>query len=250
MGSILGKIAKIGTSFIPGAGPLISGGIGAAMSAFGGSGNQGGMNGTSSQNSSQNIDQTTTQSEDPYFSAFRKAITGQIGEGLQRADKPAYGDTEKASVLSDINDLTQSSIASLRRHLGGTGGLSSGRLAAGVGDATNERNSQASKFLAQIPLMNRQYSDNQRNQLLQLGAGFAGPALRSTHTTGTTTGKTDGSFSQQQQGPSFLKGLMGNLGGLGAYDSGSGGPLSQIFGNLFKGKAGNGGFNPYGDGLS
>ncbi len=217
MGSTIGKIATGLVGAIPGIGPLaqglISGGVGAAAGAFGKSGNQGGQQGTSNQKTTQNIDQTSTTTEDPQTALLRKLLQGQIGQGLNDAKKPVYGDNEVGGFLSQLNDLTSASMNSLKNNLGAAGASNSGRFLQSAQDAQGAYRQQATGFLGQLPLLNRQYKDNQISSLLGLGNNLVASGPRSTHTTGQTTGTTEGNFSQTATGPSFLKGLAGSAGG-------------------------------------
>lgn len=229
MGDVVKKLLKVGTSFIPGVGPLVSGGIGAAFDAFSGSGKQGGMKGSSQQTSNQNYSGMQEAIEDPYFSLLRKAMGGQLAGAFQDSKKPVYGEQEKANVLSDLNDLASDSMAALRANLGAVGGSNSGRALGGMQEIQKGRTKEATAFLSQIPLLNRQYKDNQVNSLLGIGTNFTGRAPISTKTSGTQSGTSNSIFNQDYTGPSFLKGLAGNLGGLfGAFTGDQIGGKSKV----------------------
>jgi hypothetical protein len=279
--SFVKKIAKpllqVGAGMIPGLGPiastLMSGALGvggAALGAFGESGKQGSQKFTGQEDSTTDTTQTTnfnkqtdfdredlTESEqnqfsegvdineateDPYSAQFRRSLYPQVAGEINRAKQPVYGTAQKAAVLSDLNDLTESGATGLRQALAATGGLDSGSLAAGLGDLETGRLKQAASFYSQLPFQEEQARSARMNPLLNLATQFAGRApvgninIRSGKvgqtgkTKGTQTGSqtetgqqtsvgqqnTKGTKSgeQTQEGPGFLKGMAGGLGGL------------------------------------
>jgi hypothetical protein len=257
MKSLIKPIAQIGASFIPGVGPIASsliGGIGgAAADAYGRSGKQGQQRSSSTTNTNQTETGRSTSSqetggsyrneqqaiEDPLMSMFRQSVIGGLSDATSRAREPIYGDREKASFLNDLNDLAGGATSALRGQLAGRGALDSGQLEQGAGQIQNQRLSEAVKYFSQIPALNRQYSDQNEQNLLGLSANLAGRAPISTIQSGTSqqsstgqqdfnstrqgTSETDG--LQEMFGPSFGKGLLNNLGGLGG----------ALFGNALAG---------------
>jgi hypothetical protein len=234
MSSIGKSIAQIGASFIPGVGPLLSGGIGALGGAIGGSGKQGSQNSNFNQNSTtnssgtNNVDQFNEAIEDPQFSQFRNSLLPMFQQEFKKSQRPVYGDAQKANFLTELNDLAGASMESLKATLGGNGVLNSGRFNQAATDIELGRAGKAADFFSQIPFLEEERRTQNASSLLGLGMNFAGRAPISQKTTGTNsfnqTGKTTGDGTQmtEQQGPGFWKGLASNLGGLGGYAFGQG----------------------------
>lgn len=167
----------------------------------------------------------------PLAQNFQNNMFGFLNKGLAQANQPLYGQAQVGSYLNNLNDLANSSIASLRGQLARTGGLSGGGLASGATDIGLSRLRQQGNFLANLPLMNREASLESARTYGGLGNQLLGLAPRTQR--GTQQGESSGtSQSTTKQSPSIL----GEIGqGLGIAGSLFGMPA---FGNLFGGGGG------------
>jgi hypothetical protein len=153
----------------------------------------------------------------PYLSAFRKGLVGLMGQEFNRANRPIYGDAEKAKVLSELNGLADSSIQSLKSQLAATGGLGGGGLAQGIADIEGNRLGQAAGFFRDLPIRENEARFARMNGLLGQALGWAGrdtPTIFSGQSmTGNRSGTSTRTGTQTAEGPSWAKGFLGNLGG-------------------------------------
>jgi hypothetical protein len=233
-------LAQMGASFIPGVGPLVSG----ALGAIGGSGNQGSQKQSQNQttkqtesfNSTNNIDMFDEAIEDESFSQARTSLIPMLQQQMRKAQQPVYGDAQKASYLSNLNELADNAMTSLKGSLASSGRLDSGAFETGASDIAREKIGQASSFFSDLPFREKQAQADQLNPLMNLAAGWFGRAPISTKRTGTNSqqgnstkeGTSNMTGTTQQEGPSFWKGLAGNLGG--AVLGSSMGKLPGMFG--------------------
>lgn len=144
--------------------------------------------------------------EDPAATAFRQSLFPMFGQELKRAGEPVFGDAQKASQLNSLNDLAEASMSKLKSSLASTGTLDSGQLSQGISDIESRKNASAAGFFSQIPLMNRQYADQQRGNLLGLASQFAGHGPISSVTGGTTSSQALGESNYTEQGTQHQKG--------------------------------------------
>ena len=213
--------------------------------AFASSGNQGGMNTDSTWGQTGKTSQTyggteTSRAlEDPTGAAFRQSLIPQMTRMQAQAEQPVYGTAETAGYLNDLNDLTKDAMSNLRSNLAATGRLDSGGLGLGASDIEMGRLGEIAKFKSQIPLLNRQYQDQQRQANMQLAQGLAQTNKLGTTSTssGTTMGTSEqGGTSQQravEQGAPWWKNLLGGAAGMfakNAADSGQN-PFASLFRN-------------------
>lgn len=236
--------------------PAIVGGVSAAASAFGQSGKQGGAKQTQQQNQTQaqiSKDDTSFQQgstttagktgfrrpeEDEDFSQFRTSLLPFFQNQLQRVNEPVFGEAQKAGFLSQLNELGASSAENLKQGLARSGASDSGRMSQGLTDIELGRNAQASQFFSQLPFMEQQAKQQRFGNLMGLATNFAGrapigeaygesgttqqEAAGEGHdyrdTQGTTTGT--GTATSEQEGGSFLKNFLKNIGGIGGFAAG------------------------------
>ncbi len=182
-------------------------------------------------NQLQNIDEYNQVIERPEDQAFRQGLGSLLGGEIRKAQRPIFGDAQKAAFLGDLNDLGRSAIKNLSSTLAGSGRLDSGEFTQGAENIELGRLGEASRFFSQLPFQEEQRRASQTQGLLGLGGQLASLAPRDQRRTGVTTGITEGTgtrnstFTQKGnqssntigniQGPSFLSGLASNLGGLG-----------------------------------
>ena len=167
--------------------------------------------------------------EDPLDYLFRQSLYGGLAKEFGKANKPLFGEAEKAGFLSDLNDLAGSSLTAIKGGLSGRGLLGSGFLDRAATDVETNRLSQYGAFLRDVPRLNNESRMKNVTSLLGLGGQFGALAPRGQFTSGsasqsgsqnqqssgsrTTTGNMTG--NTVQQGPSNV---MGNIGGaLGAF---------------------------------
>jgi len=163
------------------------------------------------------------------MAALRTAQAGRLNAQLGRANQPIYGEAQKASFLSNLNDLSSAAGENLKQMLASSGSLDSGRAAQGFGDIERGRVGQAGQFFAGLPFMEQQAQSQRFNDLFGLANNFLATGPRGSRTTGgttfnqtgeqtgeqtgTTTSSGTSSGQTTQQGPSFGRNLAGNLGG-------------------------------------
>lgn len=151
---------------------------------------------------------------------------------MEEFDKPVFGPEQKASHFQDIDDLTQSGLKGIRNLMSASGRGRSGAMDEALGELGMDNARQKIGFMNNLPFMEAEAKFNRMMPMLQLGAGWAGQAPVSTHTTGSRTLTQGG--TQSQQGPSFMRSFMSGLGGMMGY--GQKGPiptLGQQFPNIF-----------------
>jgi hypothetical protein len=168
---------------------------------------------------------------------------------FHRAGQPIYGEAQKASFLSNLNDLSAAAGENLKQNLASSGGLDSGRAATGFQNIEMGRSGQAGQFFGNLPFMEQEAQGKRFNDLFGLANNFLASGPRGQRTTGTTdfdqtgettqdtagqvdtTGQTTGNTTQTTQGPSFTSGLLSNIGGM----FGNMGPRMLPGGNLARG---------------
>jgi hypothetical protein len=195
------------------------GALGAAASAFPTNTQQSGTSsGTSTNTSNALSNQFSTTYESPLLTQFRNGLFPFLTQQLQQSTQPVFTDATKASFLSNVNGLANSSINSLNNNLAKRGISNSGAYAAGATDIGNQRNAQLTNFYSQLPFQERQAQANLTNPLLTMGLNFAGRGPTSTFQTGSNVGNqfsqnfsTNTSSTHQSQSP--WAGLLGAAGG-------------------------------------
>lgn len=209
--------------------PAIAGILGSLLGALGGSGKQG--NQTTDQSSTSASTTTSKQtgqstgynqaSENPLFAQFRSGLIPQFNQEMQRAQRPIYGDAQKAGFMNQLNDLTSGAMESMKGQLAGSGALSSGRFSTGMSDIMGSRLSQASQFYGQLPFQEEQARAGRVGNLLGAGMNWTGKApisnaygtTASQDTTSTTANAGAGTSNTTNYGAPFLTNLASNLGG-------------------------------------
>lgn len=211
--------------------PAITAGAGLLGSAFGRSGKQGGSqfdqsgmsNETGSQTSTRSGASTSQQTEDPSLAPFRQMLMGAFGGALSDAQRPAFGNSEIANIIQNINQASNAASKSLTGRLARTGSLDSGRAAVGQGLLEQGRAGQITGFLSQVPQLNRQARQQALNPLLSLGLGFTGRGPQGVTTTTNDTASNmfdstrqfDQSGVSAQQGAPWWRNLLSDAGGFG-----------------------------------
>jgi hypothetical protein len=195
---------------------LVGSAIGAGGSILGGL-----FNKTSNTSKVDNTTNTTAhqqqmQTEDPNWTSFRNSLLPQIQGEINKAQKPLYGDPEKANYLSDLNELAKHSMNSIRGNLARSGGLGSGREQSSLNSLFGQRMGQASQFFSQLPQMNENARRTGVGGLLSLAANVAGPNLRGTTGDSEQSVHQFGTVANTQTGAGVGAGLGGMLGMFGA----------------------------------
>lgn len=238
--------------------PLIGAGISALGGLFGG--NKQKQTNTVESNSTTNNTQNTsfnnnssqnrTFDENPAFMQAREALLGQMAQAFGQANKPLYGQQQQAAFMGDVNQLTQAAMQRLRSQMGSSGAFNSGRFAGGATDLQKNALNQIVDFNSKIPVMNRQYADQQKNGLMQLASSWLGLGPVNETITGQQSG------TQETKGTSETKGTQtqtGTVGGQGGWQGALGGLLGfggGLLGDVVGGNAGGwfgrggGGINP------
>jgi hypothetical protein len=214
-------------------GPLIAGGAGALFGGLSGGGKQGKNEQTATSTSSGTTDQNQAYNglrsalEPDYWTQFRKSMIPAYQKELGRVQEPVFGAAQKSGFMQSLNDLAESSIASMSRQMARRGLSGSGVEAQGIGNILAGRGSQAASFFSQLPMQEELMRRQSTAGLLGPGMFWAGGAPISEMTSGTTQtqGKTSQSGQQTGQqteyGPDWWKGMLGNLGLMGSTYAGN-----------------------------
>lgn len=206
---------------------------------------------TTSTNTGTNSNTTT-----PNLNPLAQGLYGQLADEshnlIANANKPTYGDAQKADVLNNLNDLANASAKHLNSTLASTGQLTSGANVVGQSNIEQQRMGQLSNFYTNLPAMEDQAHQQKMIQALGFGAGLAGQMPVGQ----TNVGDSSSSGSQTQTsspGWSSLVGALaggatsaltgGLMGGLGSMATGGG--FSQGFGQALNPMPYGGGI-PYG----
>lgn len=199
---------------------------GSLLSGFGRSGKQGETQEALNRQTQESTRENQTYSgertpvEQDYFSQFRKGLVPLFEQEVKRAQEPIYGDAQKASLVSSLNDAAQKAVASLSARLARSGGLDSGRWSAGVGDIESERLGKLTDFFANLPLMEEQARRSGVGGLLGQGIQWAGAAPVGERTSGSGSGErsgtstTTGTNTQTLFGTPWQSGFMQQGGAL------------------------------------
>jgi hypothetical protein len=201
-----------------------------------------------SQNSSYNnqSNSTITPNEDPMFAAFRQMLLPVLADEYQKAQKPLYGDAEKAQFLGEQNALSEAGAKALDSRLARRGALRSGALDMGLGDLEAARQRSTTGFFSQLPFLNEQARSQRTNNLLGMATSFLGRAPVGQTTSGSQSGTAESSAQGKSTqtgsgtstganfGPSFGAAFLPQLGG--AISSNAAGIAGKLFG---KGSGGN-----------
>ena len=181
--------------------------VGAGVSGLLKSGAQGGS--TTNQSGSSTSNQTVTPNEPDYFANFRQALIPQFQNELYKEQQPVYGDAQKASFVSNLNDLAHSSMSSIQNMLGASGATDAGRGETAMGDLEMKKFGKISDYMSQLPMLNEQARRSGISNLLGMGAGWTGKAPVGSTTEGSNT--FDMNSTTTQQGAPWWKGLLNGI---------------------------------------
>lgn len=238
---------------------LIGGGLSLAQGLLGG----GGQKQQSSTNQTQNIDRTSTTSqqqeqtgertfqENPMYDLARQMLMGQMGAEFGNARKPVYGQPQQVQFMQKLNELTDAAMGQLKQTMGASGSLASGRFAGGAEGIQRDALKERVNFFSQLPFMEKQYGDNRMNGLMGLAAQWLGRGPVNERTTGSAsmtgttnekgTTTTTGNTTATTGGVGGWRGALSNLAGFG------GSVLGDVIGGHGGrwGIGGSGGFKGY-----
>lgn len=164
------------------------------------------------------------------FTQFRQLMLPALGAAYSDAQKPVFGDAQKAQFLNDQNSIFNTQADSLGAGAARRGVTDSGAFASGLTGLGQTRAANASNYFSSIPFLNDQAKSQRTGNLLSLATNFLGRSpLGSTTTSnqsGTQQSSSQGNSTQigAPAGSQFLNGLGGIL-GLGANGQG---PLSNL----------------------
>lgn len=189
---------------------------------------------TQDSNQSQNSINANMPVQLPWVAQMQQGMAPQYQSLIAEANKPVYGDAQKASYMENLNDLANSATSHLSSTLAGSGQLNSGQFGKQAMGIEQQKFGQESNFFSQLPAMERQA--HMQNMLGVLGAanGFATSAPTGSISTGSSSGTSD-STSVEKSSPG-LSGLVGGLMGMamgpmmGGLGGGIAGGLNGMFG--------------------
>lgn len=183
---------------------------------------------------------TTTPNLNPLAqSLYSSTLFPQARQLIANANKPVYGDAQKASVLNDLNGLAQSASRHLNSSLASRGALGSGDFDTGQAGIEQQRYGNLSNFYSQLPSLEDQAHQQKMLSALGFGAGLAGQMPVGQTSIGNQT--QSGTQQQTQTSNPGFSGLVGSLlgsvgsaamGGFGNMMSGGPGGFSGGFGQV------------------
>lgn len=180
---------------------------------------------------------STTPNLDPRASAFYNELFANAHNLIANANKPVYGDAQKASVLNDLNGLAQSASRHLNSSLASRGALGSGDFDTGHGNIEQQRYGKLSDFYSQLPALEDQAHQQRMMQALGFGAGLAGqlPVGQTSVGNNSQSGTTQQTQTSSPGFGSIVGGLVGSLGNAAMGGFGNmlgGGSFSKGFGSV------------------
>lgn len=206
--------------------------------------------GTNSSNSSSSgeFSNTTNPLEPDYFSSFRQGLVPAFQQEYAKAQQPIYGAPQKASYVSNLNDLALGATENLKQQLASVGALNSGRTATGITGIQMGRMGNLANFYGQLPFMEEQARSGRVGNLLNMATNWAGRAPVGSQTSGTQSqsqtaqqiidqlmkGNSSGTMSSSTP---FGSGLLSNLGGV----------AGSIFGDMWGNYGDSGGKSIWGN---
>lgn len=145
---------------------------------------------------------------------YSNVLFPQANALVANANKPTYGDAQKADVLNNLNDLANSASKHLKSTLASTGQLNSGSDVVGQTGIEQQRLGNLSSFYTNLPAM----EDQSHQQKMSAALGLAGGLTGQLPVGQTSQGTSDGTQTQTSS-PGFgsiLGGMLGSMmGGLG-----------------------------------
>jgi hypothetical protein len=209
--------------------------IGAGLSAVQGllGGNKQKQNQTSTNTTDKTFEQSQEQSsnqqrqfeENPLLTAAREALIPILGSEFNKAQKPVYGQAHQANFMNSLNELAQAAMQRMTQGVAGSGGMRSGRFAGGTQDIERQRMGDASKFFANLPMLEEQARSGKVNNLLGLASQWLGTGPVNETVTGQAQATSKGnehsvSTGNQQTTGSTGGGASGALGNLIGFGGG------------------------------
>lgn len=197
---------SVGTTALIGAGIGAAGGIMSGLSTKK-------QTSTSTNTSINDNTNTTTPNEPTYMSNFRQGLIPGYNNLMAQAQKPVYGDAQRAQYLNNVNSLGNSATSSLANTLASHGGsLNSGAFGAGATNIAMNRLGAMSQYDTMAPAANQQAMMQNQANVLGLGMNFAGraPVGQTTTSNGTNVSTQQGTQTQ----PGSWGQVMGNIGGM------------------------------------
>lgn len=227
--------------------PFIGPALGILGGAFSKSGKQGSVSGTQRQTGLETVsetgqirdvsDLTRREEELGILGPFREQLIGAFGEELEAARQPVFGEAQQAQFLSQLNELTSSSMDEILSQFARRGATGP-QLGAALQDVQLGRAAQAGQFFAQLPFQEAQARFARTTPLLQSGLGFVGRGPTQVTQTGQSTRDIDTTrvgeqdvlteIDQSQRGPGLLRGLAGGAAGLLGLGAAGVGPLAGL----------------------
>ena len=193
--------------------------LGAAVGALGSSGRKGGVNMNSTTRGIQKVDILNQALEPEYFSSFRQGLIPAFSKLYAEADKPVYGDAERAQAYHGINKAGADAQVQAGRALARTGRSNSGAADSIYRDIAHEGMDRVIQFNTALPFQERQAHLQNVGGLLGMGMNWAGRAPISQRQVGIQTTDSTTQGTQTQIGPSWGRSFAFGLAGSGMFDN-------------------------------
>lgn len=190
---------------------------------------------TTSTNTATNSN-TTTPNLNPIAQNLYGQLSGEAHNLIANANKPVYGDAQKADVLNNLNDLANSASKHLNSSLASRGALGSGDFDLGQSQLEQQRFGNLSNFYSNLPALEDQAHQQKMLSALGFGAGLAGQMPVGQ----TSVGDASSTGQQQQTSSPGLSGILGGV--LGSVAGGLTGGLTGGLGSMLGGGSFGGGF--------
>lgn len=182
----------------------------------------------------QNLSSNTSSAgySNPNITNLQNTEAQQIQQQYNLANTPVYGNTQIAQNLNNLNQLTNSSINSLKSSLARSGGLAGGGQAQGITNLLENKGNQAFNFTSSIPMLNYQAQMQGLQAANSAATGLQGVSPRTSMQMGSSTGS-----GQTTSNPSIMSdigqvaGIAGQAAslGMGIANAASGGQPGQNY---------------------
>lgn len=155
---------------------------------------------TGSQTTSGSGQSTVNPNENPLFKMFRESILPAISQQYADAQKPVYGDAQRAQVMNQANEAGQGAETAISNNAARRGTLNAGSTDAASNAVQQGIAGQNVAFSNQIPFLNQQAKFGNTQNLLGLATSFLGQSPIGSTTSSNQQGQAN--TTQNQTGTS------------------------------------------------
>ena len=140
---------------------------------------------------------TTQPNTPPWLQQGQQGWLNQYTNALNQAQLPTFNQGNIASWLQQLNQGTAGAQNKFLQGLASAGGYNSGRASTGLSSIANQNLGEQAKFFSELPMEERNQSNQRLSSLLGAGSSFLHPQIGDTKT---------------ESGPGFENSFANNLG--------------------------------------